>query len=87
LCIKANETCCTSAEGGGWCPLEAPQCCPPTTQFPRGSCCLDGQTCCNTVAECETGQTCDAGCCVTPPLLAAGQSGHERQDGASRAKP
>ena len=89
MCLKLDEGCCTDV-AGGWCPSHAPNCCAPTPAFPAGSCCPDGQPCCNATGGCDdVDRQCVTGCCVP---LQSGQartiaSLHERQDPALRAKP
>lgn len=45
-CNPSDFTCCTLDDGGGSCPPESPQCCPPTFLDPFGTCAGPTDVCC-----------------------------------------
>jgi hypothetical protein len=46
-CVSGTCVCSVTDCGNGLCcPARSPQCCPPTTQDPEGSCTQTGRTCC-----------------------------------------
>lgn len=49
-CVPKTAVCCPAQEGGGYC-NSGNTCCPPSPDFPKGSCAVGGQGKCCTVAE------------------------------------
>jgi hypothetical protein len=78
-CTDALGTCCPSSLGGGSCDSDEPVCCieDPADPF-SGYCCNSGETCCQKDTDCDAGEDCLGGCCVSILREAPGSARRDR---------